>query len=248
MALIASDIPVTLEKPDGRKFSGVKANVEPYPNVIIVLDPTLPLEQGDLITRRLPSGIEEFFEVRDRRFFDVPGMEPHFRADVRRVQGRASAATAPGWDVFISHASEDKEDFVRPLSKGLTARGLRVWLDEVNLTVGDSLNRNIEAALSQSRFGVVVISPSFLRKEWPRKELDGLTAREHAGGKIILPVWHGVKFEDVQRFSPMLADRLAVNSNRGVDHVVDELLRAVEASAPNPRPQPDGTASAAPRG
>jgi hypothetical protein len=144
--------------------------------------------------------------------------------------GRAPATTAPEWDIFISHASEDKRDLVRPLAERLGARGLRVWLDEVHLTVGDSLNRKIAAALSRSRFGVVVISPSFLRKEWPQRELDGLTAREHDGGKVILPVWHGVSFEDVQRHSPMLADRLAVNSSRGIDHVVEELLRAVKAS------------------
>jgi len=143
---------------------------------------------------------------------------------------RASAAVVPEWDIFVSHASEDKADFVRPLAERLVSHGLRVWLDEVNLTVGDSLNRKIEAALSMSRFGVVVVSPSFLRKEWPRRELDGLTAREHDGGKVILPVWHGVKFEDVQKCSPMLASRLAVDSARGVDHVVDELLRAVAAS------------------
>lgn len=161
------------------------------------------------------------------------GYPPHIAAKLMAYPlAEITAAPAPEWDIFISHASEDK-DFVRPLAEILSARGLRIWLGEVNLTVGDSLNRKIEAALSRSRFGVVVISPSFLRKEWPRRELDGLTAREHGGSKVILPVWHGVKFEDVQKCSPMLAGRLAVNSDRGVDHVVDELLRAVRASAPN---------------
>ena len=144
--------------------------------------------------------------------------------------GRAPATTAPDYDVFISHASEDK-DFVRPLAERLSSCGLRVWIDEVNLTVGDSLNRKIAVALGRSRFGIVVISHNFLKKEWPQRELDGLTAREHDGSKVILPVWHGVDFQDVRKHSPMLADRLAVNTARGIDHVVEELLRAVEASA-----------------
>lgn len=42
------------------------------------------------------------------------------------------------WDVFISHASEDKDDFVRHLAESLRRSGLRVWFDELTLTVGDS--------------------------------------------------------------------------------------------------------------
>ena len=143
--------------------------------------------------------------------------------------GRVSSSSTPDWDVFVSHASEDKEDFVRPLVEELRSRNLKVWVDEVNLTVGDSLNRQINAALSRSRFGIVVISANFLRKEWPRRELDGLTAMEADGTKVILPIWHGVDFEDVRSYSPILADRYAVNSSRGIGYVVDELMRAMEA-------------------
>jgi hypothetical protein len=92
------------------------------------------------------------------------------------------------WDVFISHASEDKESFVRPLAKRLQERGLRVWFDEFTLTVGDSIRRSIDSGLARSRYGIVVISPDFLQKEWPQKELDGLVAREIDGVKAILPV------------------------------------------------------------
>jgi TIR domain len=76
------------------------------------------------------------------------------------------------WDVFVSHATEDKNDFVRPLVHRLTERGLKVWFDEFTLKVGDSLRRSIDRGLAASRFGIVVISPDFLRKEWPQRELD----------------------------------------------------------------------------
>ena len=69
------------------------------------------------------------------------------------------------WDVFISHASEDKDDFVRPLADALRARGFSVWFDELTLKVGDSLRRSIDRGLARSRFGVVVVSPNFLNKE-----------------------------------------------------------------------------------
>ena len=135
------------------------------------------------------------------------------------------------WDVFISHAGEDKEAFVRPLALALRARGLSVWFDEFTLTVGDSLRRSIDRGLARSRFGVVVISPYFLDKEWPQRELDGLAAREVDGTKVILPVWHNIAAHDLRARSPMLADRLATMSSNGIDQVVDDLARAIAAGA-----------------
>ena len=96
------------------------------------------------------------------------------------------------YEVFISHASEDKDEVARPLANRLEQLGLRVWLDECQLTVGDSLRRSIDRGLVASRFGVVVLSPSFFAKEWPNKELDGLVARDDGKEKVILPVWHRV--------------------------------------------------------
>jgi phage baseplate assembly protein W len=132
------------------------------------------------------------------------------------------------WDVFISHASEDKEDFVRPLAERLRQRDLRVWYDDFTLTVGDSLRRSIDRGLARSRYGIVVISLDFLRKEWPQRELDGLVAREIGGVKIILPIWHGIDANQIREYSPSLADRVAALSAKGLDHVTDELLRAID--------------------
>lgn len=65
------------------------------------------------------------------------------------------------YDVFISHASEDKSDVARPLAALLINAGLTVWIDEAELTLGDSLRRNIDLGLASSRFGVVILSTSF---------------------------------------------------------------------------------------
>ena len=141
------------------------------------------------------------------------------------------------WDIFISHASEDKEIFVRPLAKRLQEQGLRVWFDELTLTVGDSLRRSIDKGLAGSRYGIVVISPDFLKKEWPQKELDGLVAREVEGIKVILPVWHNIGATEIRNYSPTLADRLAASSSKGLDHVTDQLLQAIRQS-PSVKLQP----------
>jgi len=142
------------------------------------------------------------------------------------------------WDVFISHAWEDKEDIAGPLAEALRRKGLRVWYDEFTLTLGDSLRRSIDRGLAQSRYGVVILSPNFFAKEWLQKELDGLAAREVGYGKIILPVWHNVTWEDVRRFSPTLADKLAVSTAKGLDAVVEEILRALGVGEGPPPPPP----------
>jgi hypothetical protein len=139
----------------------------------------------------------------------------------------ATRPADPEWDVFVSHASEDKEEFARALAQGLKDHGLRVWFDEFTLRVGDSLRRSIDKGLAHSRYGVVVISPAFLSKEWPQKELDGLMAREVHGRKVILPVWHNIDAIALRQYSPLLADRLATSSSKGLQQVIDELLQAI---------------------
>jgi formylglycine-generating enzyme required for sulfatase activity len=131
------------------------------------------------------------------------------------------------WDVFISHAWEDKESIARPLAEALRARGLRVWYDEFTLTVGDRLRRSIDRGLANSRYGIVILSPHFFAKEWPQIELDGLLQRESNGDKVVLPVWHEIGFESIRDYSPTLADRLGIASSQGLPQVVAGLMRGM---------------------
>jgi TIR domain len=143
------------------------------------------------------------------------------------------------WDLFISHASEDKDDVARPLANLLLQQGLKVWYDEYALTIGDSLRRSIDRGLAGSRFGLVILSPHFLQKEWTQRELDGLVAREDGSEKRILPVWHNVSRSKVVSFSPPLADKLGVTTAKGLDHVVREIMRVfqtAEGTSLNPPP------------
>ena len=117
-----------------------------------------------------------------------------------------------GYDAFISHASEDKDDVARPLAKELRKLGFGVWFDEFSLRVGDSLRRTIDKGLRLSRFGVIILSKDFFAKNWPQYELNGLVSREIEGKKVILPVWHGVTKKEVEHFSPPLSDKVAANT------------------------------------
>jgi hypothetical protein len=135
---------------------------------------------------------------------------------------------SPEYDVFISHASEDKEAFVRPLAEDLDRAGLRVWYDENELRVGDSLTRSIDKGLANARFGLVILSRLFFAKRWPEYELRGLTARELDGRRLILPIWHGVTRQDVLAYSPSLADTKALaTSDQPLDVIVDQVLDVV---------------------
>lgn len=137
---------------------------------------------------------------------------------------------AKEYDVFISHATEDKDAVVRPLAHSLSERGLVVWYDEFELRVGSSLRQSIDHGLANSRFGVVVLSQAFFAKPWTNYELDGLVTRDLAvgGGQIILPIWHRVSKDDVMGYSPTLADRLALTTaTSSIDEIAAELADVV---------------------
>lgn len=133
------------------------------------------------------------------------------------------------YDVFISHASQDKEDFVGPLAELLSDMGFRIWYDDFVLEVGDSLSQSIDKGIANSEYGLVVLSPHFFERGWTKRELAGLTAREVAGReKLILPVWHNVTHEDVLKYSPVLADKLALDTRKlSLEEIAEALAKVL---------------------
>ncbi|GIB53824.1 toll/interleukin-1 receptor domain-containing protein [Vibrio japonicus] len=132
------------------------------------------------------------------------------------------------YDLFISHASEDKEEFVRPLAETLEHMGVKVWYDEFTLKVGDSLRKSIDKGLVNSKYGTVIISSAFCKKNWTQYELDSMVAREMNGHKMILPIWHKVTKDDVLNFSPSLADKVALNTSiSSIEDIANDLREVV---------------------
>lgn len=145
------------------------------------------------------------------------------------VVERRPAENSARPDAFISHASEDKDAVARPLADRLHQHRYTVWFDQYTLRLGDGLRRRIDEGLASCRYGVVILSPSFLQKQWPQRELDGLVALETTDGrKRVLPVWHNVTGEMVARYSPTLADRLAVSTDLGIESVVSQIIDVLE--------------------
>ena len=174
-----------------------------------------------------------------------------------------SVDNAPQWEVFISHASEDK-GYVEPLVKSLNAAGISVWYDRMVLEWGDELRKRIDHGLANCRYGIVVFSKAFLAgKKWTDHEFNGLFALEKHGTKLILPIWHGITQDELLSYSPAFASRLAKDSSTdSYEDIQDSLLRmlkrpipdgakrqdAVEhgTSLPNPAQASDGTSIAPP--
>ncbi len=134
------------------------------------------------------------------------------------------------YDVFISHASEDKDAVARPLAEALKNNGLSVWYDEFELKIGDSLRRKIDRGIANSNFGIIVISRDFINKGWTNYELDGLITRAVNGEQTMLPVWHNVTKREVIDYSPSLADKLARSTTEfTVEEIAEEIADLIES-------------------
>ncbi len=131
------------------------------------------------------------------------------------------------WDVFISYASEDKSALVKPLANALKEIGVKVWFDEFELKLGDSLSRSIDQGLVHSGFGIVVLSKSFFAKQWTDYELRSLLSRVTGGERILLPVWHNIDREDIMKYSPYLADIKALSTSIGIEELALEITKKV---------------------
>jgi hypothetical protein len=133
------------------------------------------------------------------------------------------------YDVFISHASEDKDEIVRPLAIALKNEGLVVWYDEFELKIGDSLRKKIDKGLANSKFGIVVLSKNFFNKGWTNYELDGIITKAVSGEQIILPIWHNITKKEVIDFSPSLADKVARNtSSFTIEEIATEISEVIK--------------------
>lgn len=165
----------------------------------------------------------------------LPGPLPELReAPLSSIPSLIQNEQAPGgdsntnpsreYDVFVSHASEDKDSVVRPLAHALSDGGLKVWYDEFELRIGDSLRRKIDIGIAKSRFGIVILSRSFFSKGWTNYELDGLVTRTVSGEQILLPIWHEITKQELIDYSPSLADKVARSTGT---HTIEEIAKEI---------------------
>ena len=174
--------------------------------------------------RVLPGALPE---IKEKPLSEVPSL-------VRDNIPTPTKTSGETYDVFISHASEDKEDIVRPLANALIRKGLKVWYDEMTLKIGDSLRQKIDKGLANSRVGLVVLSPSFIDKGWTNYELDGIVSKTVSGEQVLLPIWHNITKQQVIDYSPSLADKVArstaIHTIEEIASEVADLLRKIDSA------------------
>lgn len=133
---------------------------------------------------------------------------------------------------FISHDSNDKAEIAELLAIKLQTSLCPVWYDEFSLSVGDSLRESIERGLIECKKCILVLTPNFLNNNgWTKTEYDSIFTRELVEQrKVILPIWHNVTRADVYRYSPMLADRVALKWDKGLDWVAGKIIGSLNSS------------------
>lgn len=145
------------------------------------------------------------------------------------------------FDLFVSHAGEDKASVVQPLEEALKAAGIKVYYDKDELQAGLSLRKQLERAMIVSKQALMIVSPAYLGIDeyenkniyWTEGELEGFFVLEETRrqGDLILPVWHNIYKAKIADFSPILASKFAFNThkdgNLDIDNLVKDILHLI---------------------
>lgn len=132
-------------------------------------------------------------------------------------------------DVFLCHAWDDRKDAAKELHDLLESKGVTVWFSEKDILLGSSLLREIDKGLAKSRVGIVLVTPSFLKRVNDEgiadKELSALLARD-----LLVPIVHNTTFEDLREVSPLLASRSGLSTIE--ESMVDIAAKLAELVTP----------------
>jgi len=219
---MAKDI-VTIEKSSGEQIGGVQALVQS--DMIFIVDPNVPLEEGDLIIRKLRNSTEEIFEVTDRGYLEGQhGIESHFQAKVRRVKQRRQVTPISQTDprrVFVVHGrNQAARTAISAFLRSIDLQPIE-WNEAVRLT-GDMapvVGQVIEAGFSAAQAVVVILTgddlarlrPELLQADDPPHEREltpqaranvlfeaGYAFAKHPNRTVIIELGRLRPFSDVQ--------------------------------------------------
>lgn len=117
------------------------------------------------------------------------------------------------YDVFISHASRDKSDYVESLYMTLRRLGINIFYDTESISWGDNWKQAILNGTSVSEFAIIVISENFFGREWTERELyEFLQRQNERGQKIVLPLLHNITRDQLKEHYPELYEIQVINT------------------------------------
>ncbi|MGH3119192.1 MAG: toll/interleukin-1 receptor domain-containing protein, partial [Gaiellales bacterium] len=113
------------------------------------------------------------------------------------------------------------------LHRQLKANGATVWFSEEDIPLGSLMTREIDKGLRNSRIGIVLVTPALLKSI----ENEGIAEKELAvllNSRRVVPVTHGVTFDQLYDVSPMLASHAGLNT---ADSSLDDVAAKIAAAA-----------------
>lgn len=134
------------------------------------------------------------------------------------------------YDVFVSHANDNKQSFVDSLFDGLSRLRINIWYDSSEIDWGDNLKDKIMEGLEKCRFGIVVLSPEFMGRKWTETELLELLNRQNERReKVVLPLLYNLTVEQMVAKYPALASIKArvITADEDADDVVIDFARVM---------------------
>lgn len=136
------------------------------------------------------------------------------------------------FDIFLSHASEDKNTVAFPLYYYLSQFGYKVWYDESELKGGDDLYEKIIQAISQSKLCVFILSPSFFNrtKKWTTEELVMVRSQLDNKGNRFIPIFYNITYNEIPELYSWIIDKRAIQFKDGIENVLLEISKIAKSS------------------
>lgn len=175
------------------------------------------LSSGDSTLRRTRTGRSVSYSANEWR-----SVEPY--AEKAAEQARAHPDRR---DLFLCHAWDDRQGSAADLHRQLKANGATVWFSEEDIPLGSLMTREIDKGLRNSRIGIVLVTPALLNSI----ENEGIAEKELAvllNSRRVVPVTHGVTFDELYDVSPMLASHAGLNTS---DSSLDDVAAKIAAAA-----------------
>jgi hypothetical protein len=146
------------------------------------------------------------------------------------VQDAISRLEDREFDLFLSYARIDGAQVGEKLRQELARLNVSVWFDEIEILPGQSQSRQMDRGLQKARAGVALLTPAYLAgRFWTERELGALLHKE-----TLIPVLHGVTFDDVAHYSGILPDLAGFETARDqIDVIAQKIAAAVFPPAPS---------------
>jgi hypothetical protein len=144
-----------------------------------------------------------------------------------RIQHAAAERDGREWHTFLSYARIDGADTGNALQRHLEALGVSVWYDEIAIVPGRSQALQMDKGLQKARAGIILLTPAYLvGRFWTERELGALLHKE-----TLIPVLHGVTFDEVAEYSGILPDLAGFETSRDSVQVIAEKIAAAVLGA-----------------